>query len=128
MPESNCVIIGKDNQDHDEKLVAYLRAPEGGDSNSSGWFAWIRDAHNGPQISVRREAGQILITESIEGGGRIYTYFEKPIKGAWTYSTGVVIDMTHGWMTQGSSISRGKVVFDSSNILDRALISIQKRN
>jgi hypothetical protein len=96
MPESNCVIIGKDNQDHDEQPVAYLRAPEGGDKEPLGWFAWVYNAQNGPQISVRREKGEILITESMHGSGKRYTYFEKPIKGAWTYSTGIVISLKDG--------------------------------
>lgn len=131
MPKSNCVIVGCDDQSDNELVVAYVRSPENGDNRPLSWFAWIQNAQNGPQIVVRQERSEILVTESLHGGGRAYTLLSRYSDGQrlfWGYTTGTVISIEAGWLECGSSSSRGKVVFDSSNILDRALTSINERN
>jgi hypothetical protein len=119
------VIIGTENHgEGDEYIIALIRPPINGCDQKRNWVAWIRDANNGPQISVKKDRGWILITESISGGRKDYVMFTKDSYG-WNYTAGVVIDFADGWLKQGSSYSRGKVVFDSNHILDQALEQIQ---
>lgn len=128
MSQPNRVIVGEDDQSRYESPVAFVRAPDLGD-DAEGWFAWINDANNGPRIAARQESSELLITETLPGGhGKMYIIFFRTRNGSWLYSTGIIVEMVDGWLRQGSSSSRGKVVFDSNRILDRAIEHIRNRD
>jgi hypothetical protein len=128
MSQPNRVIVGEDDQSQYESPVAFVRAPDEGD-DANGWFAWINDANNGPRIVARPENSELLITETLPGGySKMYIIFFRTRTGQWLYSTGIVMEMVDGWLRQGSSSSRGKVVFDSSGILNRAIAHIVNRD